>query len=323
MNQNKNFIGNALKGMGMGIAEVIPGVSGGTIAFITGIYETLLNTIKAFSPELINTFKKDGIKGVWQAINGNFLVALMIGMVFGFIAGLFGISYLLEHYPILVWAFFFGLILASILYIGKQIDKWTWKEVLMLILGTVIAYFVTIATPAGGSESLLYVFMCGVIAISALILPGLSGSFMLLLLGMYQYILHDTLKEGILEHFNTQAFVTMGVFALGCLVGLLSFARLLSWTFKNYKNATFALLTGFMLGSLNKIWPWRKPIKGLDESGNLVEAGPGIVLDKIIKEINLLPSQYGSEIGDAFLVGAVVSMLFGFVIVLVLEKNQK
>ncbi len=320
MNNQNNFVLDALKGMGMGIAEVIPGVSGGTIAFITGIYETLLNSIKAFSPALLGTFKQDGIGGVWRAINGNFLVGLMTGMVLGFLVGLFAISYLLENYPVLIWAFFFGLIIASAVYVGKQIKRWSVLEIVLLIVGAVFAYFVTIATPASGSESLLYVFVCGVIAISALILPGLSGSFMLLLLGMYQFILHDTLKEGVLSNFDPQAILTMGVFALGCLLGLTTFARVLSWTFKNYRYPTLALLTGFMIGSLNKVWPWRIPTLGMTEEGKIIEVLPKMEIDKIIKEANLLPGQFAEQVGNPYVVGAILSMVFGFAIVFLLEK---
>ncbi len=304
----------------MGIAEVIPGVSGGTIAFITGIYEQLLDSIKAFSPALLSVFKNDGVKGVWAKINGNFLVALMAGMVLGFLIGLIGISYLLENYPVMLWAFFFGLIIASTIYVARQIDKWGIAQIVLLVLGAVVAYFVTIASPVSGSESLLYVFICGVIAISALILPGLSGSFMLLLLGMYQFVLHDTFKEGVLKQFDPNAILIMAVFGIGCIVGLSTFARVLSWTFKNYRVSTLALLTGFMMGSLNKVWPWRKPVLGLTEEGNMVEITNGMQVDKIIKEVNLMPAQFGIEVGDPYLIGAILSMIFGFAIVFIMER---
>jgi len=320
MSSKNNFVFNALKGMGMGIAEVIPGVSGGTIAFITGIYETLLNSIKAFSLALLTDFKNGGFKAVWSKINGNFLVSLMSGMVLGFLVGLFLIGYLLENHPVLVWSFFFGLIIASAVYVAKQITKWRVIEIIGLVIGAIFAYFITIATPASGSENLLYVFVCGIIAISALILPGLSGSFMLLLLGMYQFILHDSLKEGLLKNFNTDSLLVVSVFGLGCIIGLTTFARLLSWTFKNYKNTTLAVLTGFMIGSLNKIWPWRKGILGMDESGKLVEIVKGMEVDKIIKEVNLLPAQYGLEVGSPHVLGAIACMLIGFVMVFALEK---
>ena len=295
----------AAKGMAMGMAEVIPGVSGGTIAFITGIYEQLINSIKAFGPGLIPVWRKDGFKGVWQAIDGNFLVGLVGGMLVGLVVGVFGISLLLEHYPPLVWAFFFGLILASVLYIGRQV-KWGIGTILALIIAAAVAYWITIISPAQGSDALWMVFIAGAIAISALILPGISGSFILLLMGMYTLIVPSV--KNLIETQDMASLTIVGVFGLGCLVGLASFSRLLSWTFKNYRNITLAALTGFMLGSLNKIWPWRNVIETrINSSGEEV---PFI-------EENVWPAQYD---GDALLIGAIVVVLLGFASVFVLER---
>lgn len=248
----------SLKGMTMGIAEVIPGISGGTIAFITGIYEELLDSIRSFTPALIIVFRNQGLSGVWKRINGNFLIALLAGMVAGLGIGIFGISYLLEHYPLLLWAFFFGLILASVFYVGMQILKWRWIEVLLLIIGTVLAYMITIAAPAQGIDALWFVFVSGAIAICALILPGLSGSFILLLMGMYSYII-PTVKDAI-KTLATDKLIVVGVFAAGCLTGLLTFSHVLSWMFKRFRGQTLALLTGFLIGSLNKVWPWQQVV---------------------------------------------------------------
>jgi putative membrane protein len=293
-NQPSNFK-LALKGMAMGIAEVIPGVSGGTIAFITGIYEKLINTIKAFSPALILVFKKAGVKGVWTTINGNFLTTLLIGMAAGVVLGVFGVTHILETYPQLLWAFFFGLIIASSIYIGKQVEKWDIVAIISLILGIAVAYYITVASPAQGNEALWFVFISGMIAISALILPGISGSFILLLMGMYTFII-PTVKSA-LSTFDTQSLIIVGVFGMGCLVGLATFSRVLSWTFKNYRNPTLALLTGFMIGSLNKLWPWR----------NVLE----------YREQSVMPSSFE---GEAMVIGAIISMIFGFIIVFGLEK---
>ncbi len=312
-------IATAIRGMGMGMAEVIPGVSGGTIAFITGIYEKLLNTIKAFSPSLFSEFKSNGIKGVWSAINGNFLVFLMGGMVAGIVVGVFGISYLLETYPPAVWAFFFGLIIASAIYIGRQITKWSVAEIVCLIIGAIIAYGITIITPSNGSESLPFVFISGAIAISALILPGISGSFILLLMGMYTFIISDTLRPA-LTTLAPDKLLTMGVFALGCLVGLMSLSRVLSWTFKNYRNITLATLTGFMIGSLNKIWPWRNPTEWLrDAAGQIILDDDGSK-KKILIEENVLPAAYD---GDPMTIGVIVMMIVGFISVFLIEKLGK
>ena len=247
-----------LKGAAMGVAETIPGVSGGTIAFITGIYERLLESIGSFGLPAIQLWREEGFGAFWQKIDGNFLLRLFSGMVLGILLGVFGMSYLLTNFPLPVWGFFFGLIAASAIYIGRKVGEWSFSTISTLLLTAALAFWVTIATPAQGSDSLLYVFICGVIAISALMLPGLSGSFVLLLLGMYPFILHDTLKEGVLEQQDLGAVVTLGVFGLGCLVGVLTFARVLSWLFNHYNDLTMAGLTGFMLGSLNKVWPWQQ-----------------------------------------------------------------
>lgn len=312
----KNTISTALKGMAMGMAEVIPGVSGGTIAFITGIYEKLLNTIKAFGPGLLPVFKKDGIAGLWSAINGNFLVRLLGGMVAGIVIGVFAISYLLEHYPPAVWAFFFGLIVASAIYIGKQIPKWGIGEGALLVIGAVVAYGITAMTPANGSESLGFVFLSGMIAISALILPGISGSFILLIMGMYTYIVTDTLKPA-LRTLAPDKLLTMAVFAMGCLVGLMTISRVLSWTFKHYKSLTLATLTGFMIGSLNKIWPWRNAVDWLrDATGKIVLDEEGAP-KKILTELNVMPGEYE---GEPMVAAVVVLAILGFVSVFLLEK---
>ena len=303
----------------MGLAEVIPGVSGGTIAFITGIYERLLDAIRAVGPGLLPVFREKGIKGVWKALDGLFLVSLLGGMAFGIVIGVFGLSYLLENYPPMVWAFFFGLIIASAIYIGKQIDRWGAGEIILLIIGVLIAYGITIISPANGSESLLFVFFCGAIAISALILPGISGSFILLLMGMYTYIISDTLKPA-LKTLDPDKLLTMGVFALGCIVGLMTLSRVLSWTFKNYRRLTLAILTGFMLGSLNKIWPWRNPTEWLrDGAGAIVMDEDGLP-KKILMEDNVLPGMYE---GEPLVLGAIVMMILGFVSVFLIERLGK
>ncbi len=292
--------------MAMGIAEVIPGVSGGTIAFITGIYEKLINTIKAFDPSLIKIFKQSGLNGVWRTINGNFLVLLLLGMGLGVVVGVFGVTHILENLPELLWAFFFGLIIASAIYIGKQVSKWDAQAITALILGIAIAYFITVASPAQGNEALWFVFLSGLIAISALMLPGISGSFILLLLGMYTFII-PTVKNA-LQTFETQSLIILGVFGLGALTGLVTFSRVLSWTFKNFYNQTMALLTGFMIGSLNKLWPWRNVLEYRENSkGEMVP----------FLEESVLPGAYEHE---PMILGVIICTVVGFVVVLGLEK---
>lgn len=306
MKKNSSNLSLALKGMAMGIAEVIPGVSGGTIAFITGIYEQLLDTIQAFSPSLLGVFKNEGVGGVWKAVNGTFLLTLLIGMATGVVVGVFGVSHLLETYPEMLWAFFFGLIISSAIFIGKQVEGWGAKEIAALIFGTVAAYYITVASPAQGNEALWFVFLSGAIAISALILPGISGSFILLLMGMYSFVI-PTVKTA-LKTFDSESLIIVGTFAAGCLVGLMTFSRILSWTFKKYKNPTLALLTGFMLGSLNKLWPWRNVLSTrINSKGEEVP----------FLEESVLPSNYENE---PFLVGVVICMILGFLSVFLIEK---
>lgn len=306
-----------VKGGAMGVAEVIPGVSGGTIAFITGIYERLLNAVKAFGPGLVAVYRGEGVDGVWRAIDGVFLSLLLAGMAMGVLVGVFGVSWMLEHYPPLIWAFFFGLILASILFMVRRIGQWRAGEVGLLVLGAILAYAITTLTPASGNEALWFVFLCGAIAISALMLPGVSGSFMLLVLGMYQFIIQDTLK-GLLVGFSLDRFLILAVFALGCLTGMMTMSRLLSWTFKRYRSLTLAILTGFLVGSLNKVYPWRNAEDWLrDGTGQVVMAADGITPQKILSEVNVLPSGYE---GDPLVLGAILACTLGFLIVYVFDR---
>ncbi|MCB0644431.1 MAG: DUF368 domain-containing protein [Phaeodactylibacter sp.] len=309
MEQNNWRLWTALKGMAMGIAEVIPGVSGGTIAFITGIYERLINAIKAFGPQAIQGLRQDGLKGGWKAVDGNFLFFLIAGMAVGVIAGVFGITYILEHYPPLIWAFFFGLIIASVLYMVRQVPQWNVVNVLALILAGALAYWITIAAPAQGTDALWFVFISGAIAISAMILPGISGSFMLLLMGMYTLII-PSVKEA-LKTFETQSLIILVVFALGCVLGLAVFSRILSWTFERYRSTTLAALTGFMLGSLNRIWPWRNVLSYRTNSRG--ESVP-------FREANVWPGSYE---GDPLILGAVVCLILGFGLVFLLDRMDR
>ena len=323
MNKNNHStIGLMIRGAAMGMAEVIPGVSGGTIAFITGIYERLINSIKSIGFPLIGVAKKDGIAGLWKAVDGNFLLFLIGGMIGGIVIGIFGISYLLENFPPVVWAFFFGLILGSVFYIGRQINAWSWKEILALIVCTIAAYLLTTTLPAAGSTSYIYVFVSGMIAISALILPGISGSFILLIMGMYTYIVQETLK-GVLSTFAMDKIITMLVFGFGCLTGLVTISRLLSWTFANYKNVTLAALTGFMLGSLNKIWPWKVATKWLlDGDGKIILDEDGLP-DKILMEDNISPTAYELATNlDSYLPFAVLFFIIGLSTIYLMGKSD-
>jgi putative membrane protein len=310
----REYLMNALKGMAMGMAEVVPGVSGGTIAFITGIYERLINVIKAIGPELFTALKKDGIKGGWRALDGNFLASLIAGMVIGIGVGVFLITYLLETFPLLVWSYFFGLILVSAWFVGKQIGVLNGRVILSMTVGSAVAYLITVAVPGVGNPALWFVFVSGAIAVSALLLPGISGSFILLLMGMYTYII-PTLKEA-LKTFELDKLLILTVFGLGMLVGMILFSRVISWTFKHYKDVTLAALTGFLIGSLNKIWPWQEVlITHQKESGDTVIVFSKSVLPQTFSGLanNFL---YGN---DPQILGCIVLMILGFLTVYLAE----
>ncbi|MEY4135838.1 MAG: DUF368 domain-containing protein [Saprospiraceae bacterium] len=307
MKKQSENISLFFKGLAMGIAEVIPGVSGGTIAFITNIYERLLASIQSvLGPELLRSWKRGGITAVWAAINGRFLTFLLLGMATGLITGVFGVTHLLEKQPLLIWAFFFGLILASSWFVGKQVKSWNISAISGLIAGTAVALWYTLAAPGQGSEAPWFVFISGVIAISALMLPGISGSFMLVLMGMYTLII-PSLKS-VLQNLDAQSLVIVATFAAGCLVGLASFSRVLTWLFRHYHDLTMAVLTGFMIGSLNKIWPWRIVLETRVNS-----AGEEVP----VLERSVLPGDFP---GDPQLVWVLALMLVGMAIVLFLER---
>ncbi|WP_417609293.1 DUF368 domain-containing protein [Owenweeksia hongkongensis] len=301
------------KGMAMGMAEVVPGVSGGTIAFITGIYERLIFAIKSIDLDLLRLIGKGKIGEAWKKLDGNFLVTLLTGMVLGIGIGVFAITWLLEHEPIAIWAFFFGLIIASVWVVGKDIDVWNFKTIIALILGTILVYYVTIAVPSSGIEALWFVFVCGAVAISALLLPGLSGSFILLLLGMYTYIL-PKVKEVMSGNF--EGLSVLVVFGLGCITGVLSFSRVLTWAFKHHKNVTLAFLTGLMIGSLNKVWPWQEVLTTrINTKGE----------ETVAFSKSVLPSTF-SGLQDNFLYGndpqtmlAIICIIGGFALVILMS----
>ena len=255
----KQYLILFIKGMGMGIANVIPGVSGGTIALITGIYEDLINSLKSFDTNSLKFITSLDILSFIKYTNLYFLIAVFggsIASVFS-IASLF--KYLFTHYPILIWAFFFGLIIASIYFVGKRINKWNTAAILSLIIGTGIALSLSFITPATENENLFFVFICGIIGISGMMLPGLSGSFILILMGNYELLMVTAVTE--------LNLVLLGVFLLGSAFGLMSFSHILAWVFKHYKNPTLALLTGFILGSLSIIWPWKEVAESIIING--------------------------------------------------------
>ena len=305
----------------MGIAEVIPGVSGGTIAFITGIYKTLIDTIKAVDKDFLVAIFKFRFRAAWTQLNGPFLFWLVCGMVLGIVVGVFGVSYLLEAFPEVLWSLFFGLILASVPFMFSQIKKRQISNYVFLLVGALIAFGITMIPAYMGNTSMVYVFFAGAIAISALVLPGISGSFILLIMGLYTTII-PTIKA-FLKSPELDEFVLLAIFGSGCLVGLLVFSRIVSAAFEKYHDFTLALLSGFMLGSLNKIWPWRNPTTVFDkDTSRIIEVEPNRVANlgeevKILSEATVLPSEYHS---DPKVVLCLVALVLGIALVGLLTR---
>ena len=285
-----------LKGMAMGASDVVPGVSGGTIAFISGIYERLIHAIKSINIANLKLFFTGHFKDFWKNVDGNFLVCLVAGIAVSFLSLAKLITYLLETHPIFVWSFFCGLIVASVVFIGKTV-KWDWKTAITLVAFAILSFFITSPgnAPLGQNGAYWYIFLCGAIAICAMILPGISGSFILVLLGQYAYIL-ESLVEFRID--------VIAIFMVGALIGIVSFSHVLDWLFKNFEMITKAALTGFMLGSLNKIWPWKNTIDTIVYADGEVQ---------LIQE-NILPQACDSQ----FCI-AIALMISGFALIFIIE----
>ena len=247
----------SVKGMCMGAADVVPGVSGGTIAFITGIYDELINSIKSINAASLKICFTGKWGEFWKMINGKFLLFLLAGIGISVFSLAKIITWLLVAYPVLVWSFFFGLVLASTWFVGKDVKERNWKTGLGFLLGAALAFYITVATPAETPSHFLFIFLCGAIAICAMILPGISGSFILVLLGKYFFIM---------EAVKTLDLKVIAIFGIGACVGITSFSRLLSYALSHMRNITLAVLSGFMLGSLNKVWPWKETIEGIEQN---------------------------------------------------------
>lgn len=301
-----NYLLTYLKGMAMGAADVVPGVSGGTIAFITGILDTLLNSIRRINPKLFGVIKKQGIKAAFNHINGGFLLSLFAGILTSIFTLAKLISYLLQYHPIPVWSFFFGLIVVSVIHMLKQVNGISLGRVAIFILGIFVAYIITVLNPVAVEPSYINIILGGAIAICAMILPGISGSFILLLLGLYAPII------GAVKSLD---LTIIGLFAIGAVFGLLTFSHLLSALLKHFHDATLIFLTGLMLGTLGKIWPWKEVI-----SWRINSHGEQVPL----LEQNLWPWQYQQIMGhDPKLVMAIVCMCCGIAIVWGLEVASK
>lgn len=288
----------------MGAADVIPGVSGGTIAFITGIYEELIQSIRSIDAVAFRLLLSFKLNDFWKKINGSFLLSILAGIVTSLLSLARLMTYLLEHYPILVWSFFFGLILVSSPLILREISKWTIASLLTFLIGVVIAYLITILSPTETPSHYAFIFLCGALAICAMILPGISGAFILLLIGKYEFMITALIKMDI---------PVILVFVLGCFLGLLGFSHFLNWILKNYRFPTLALLAGFMIGSLNKVWPWKEVVSyRLNHEGVQVAA-----FDR-----SILPWDYLAKTGqDPQIFKAILCAAVGVFLVVAIEKT--
>ena len=284
----------AAKGCAMGMADVVPGVSGGTIAFISGIYEELIESIKSVNGTALRLLGTLRLKEFWRHVNGRFLLPVLIGIGIAIFSLARLMTYLLTHHPIAIWSFFFGLIVASALLVARQIGHWNVRTVAACLVGAAAAWWITIATPTETPDTWWFIMLSGAIAICAMILPGISGSFILVLLGKYFYIM---------EAVKTFNIPVMLVFICGAVIGITSFSRVLSFALRRFHDITISVLAGFMLGSLNKVWPWKETIETYTDSHGVV---------KPLVEANIMPNQLVWE--------AAGLMILGYAIVYFLEK---
>lgn len=311
----RDYIGLILRGMAMGASDIVPGVSGGTMAFILGIYEELIDSIRVIGqPKLIQTVLRLRIKEVFQIVNWQFLLAVATGILLAILTLSSGLEWMLVNQPVLLWSFFFGLVVASVFSVSKRIKTWSLPLWLMLTVAAIGAYALVGLVPAQTPETWWFLLLSGALAICAMILPGISGAFILVLLGKYQYVLSAV---------NNREVATLFFVAIGAGVGLVTFAQILGWLFKRYHDMTVAALTGLMVGSLRKVWPWKVDVAWLlDEAGNRILDSHGEVI--VVKQNNVLPALQGSgDMGE--LAGAVGLMLLGFGLILLLERvaNRK
>ncbi|MEL7532532.1 MAG: DUF368 domain-containing protein [Bacteroidota bacterium] len=260
----RQYISLFLNGLAMGAANVIPGVSGGTIALITGIYERLIKAVKSIDMGAIQLLLKGKLKDFWEHIDGTFLTLIFsgVGVSLVSLAKLFKFMMENEVYAVWLMAFFFGLIIMSIFSVGRTVSKWSAAPIIALFIGLGVAVSIALLTPASENEAIWYLLICGVVAMCSMILPGLSGSFVLIIMGNYKLIMLDAVSE-----FNLKILIPVAIGAVG---GLLAFSRVLAWVFERYRDVTIASMTGFILGSLAIIWPWKNEIPLRDDSGEII-----------------------------------------------------
>ena len=296
------YIVLALIGCAMGMADVVPGVSGGTIAFISGIYEELLDSIRSVDATALRLLLRFRLAEFWRHINGRFLLPVLLGIAVAIFSLARLMTYLLTNHPIAIWSFFFGLIVASALLVARQIGRWDWRTVLAFAVGAAAAWWITVATPAETPDDWWFVMLSGAIAICAMILPGISGAFILLLLGKYQYIMHAVGEFDI---------PVIAVFVIGAAAGIISFSHLLSWLLKHWHDVTVAVLMGFMVGSLNKVWPWKETVETYLDSHGVAQP---------LVQNNIAPGTFEQLTGQpSLLVQAILLGIVGFLVIYGIE----
>ncbi|MBU1013823.1 MAG: DUF368 domain-containing protein [Bacteroidetes bacterium] len=279
----KNYIILFVKGIGMGVANVIPGVSGGTIALITGIFERLVNSIKSFDLKAVKLLFGFKFKLFADYTDFKFLISILLGVFVAIISLARLFDYLFVNYPVYIWAYFFGLVLASVYFVGKTVEKWNLRVILTFIIGSAVAVAVSIMNPSAENDNFFFLILCGVVAICSMILPGLSGSFVLILMGNYKLVMIDAV--------NNLDLVIITPVAIGAVVGIIAFSHLLSWVFKRYRNETISLLTGFILGSISILWPWKKTIYMVNDLGETILKNGQPIIQKYEQ---VLPQSYNS-----------------------------
>lgn len=282
----------------MGTADVVPGVSGGTIAFISGIYEELIDSIRRVDITAVRLLAGLRFGALWHHVNGRFLLPVLLGIGIAVFSLARLMTYLLEHHPIEIWSFFFGLIVASALLVARQVGRWDWRSGVSLVVGAVTAWWITVASPTQTPDDWWFVMLSGAVAICAMILPGISGAFILLLLGKYQYIMQAV---------GDLNLPVIALFGAGAVAGIVSFSHLLSWLLRRWHDVTVALLMGFMVGSLNKVWPWKEVVATYADSHGTLHP---------LVERNVSPGHFEMLGGSpSMLVEAVVLCVAGFLVI--------
>lgn len=294
MKEFKSYIILVFKGIGMGAANVIPGVSGGTVALITGIFEKLINSIKSFDLVAVQLLFKGRFREFSKHVNFWFLVCIFGGIGISIVSLAKILDYLFVNYPIFIWAYFFGLILASIYFVGKTVKKWDTSTILTFLVGAGVAISISFLNPATENEQFIYLVICGAVAVCSMILPGLSGSFVLILLGNYQLVF--------IKAVNDWRFDILLPVVIGAVVGLVAFSHFLSWIYKKHRSQTISTLTGFILGSLSILWPWKKSFNSFSELiptnkfGAFVDQKGEVVMEeiKVYSYEQILPKEFNS-----------------------------